>query len=59
MKKENCPNCGEEIDPETCWCGCEKYNHGYSENHFFVPLDCKCFYSNSSISELLDVDLSD
>ena len=36
-----CPECGNEIDPDVCWCGVEKKDHDYEE-HNFVPMGCDC-----------------
>lgn len=36
-----CPNCKEEIDPDTCWCGDYIKNH-YYENHAAIPMGCTC-----------------
>lgn len=38
-----CPNCGEMIDPDTCWCGQPEKEHGYSDNHMFIPMGCNCY----------------
>ncbi len=36
----NCPDCGWEIDPDTCFCGDPKHSHDPS--HTFVPMGCVC-----------------
>lgn len=35
-----CPGCGNEIDPETCWCG--EGDHGYGDGGPFIPMGCEC-----------------
>ncbi len=35
-----CAGCGNEIDPETCWCGEPEGAH-FAE-HGFVPMGCDC-----------------
>ncbi len=38
-----CKDCGEMIDPDTCWCGQPEKEHGQSDNHGFVPMGCDCY----------------
>lgn len=38
-----CPNCGQMIDPETCWCG-QPIDHGYDSTHgMAIPMGCDCY----------------
>lgn len=39
-----CPGCGQEIDPEYCWCGDKMGNRSFivHEGHTPVPLGCDC-----------------
>lgn len=38
-----CPNCGQMIDPETCWCG-QPIDHGYDSTHAVaIPMGCDCY----------------
>jgi hypothetical protein len=53
-----CKQCGSEIDPDCCWCGDLIEGHGWSDNHFPVPLGCTCYYVNLSDS-FPDIDLND
>jgi hypothetical protein len=48
-----CKECGSEIDPDCCWCGNLIEGHGWSDNHFPVPLGCTC------LSDSFDIDLND
>ena len=41
-KPEECPGCGQEIDPETCWCGDRMDAHFGWEGHPAVPMGCDC-----------------
>lgn len=36
-----CHGCGNEIDPDTCWCGL--FKHDGHDGHFFVPIGCTCY----------------
>lgn len=45
LERVECPQCKEEIDPETCHCGQDKNGHD-SETHPFIPIGCHCFYAN-------------
>ncbi len=35
-----CPRCGNEIDPEVCWCGDPM--KGHTPEHMAVPMGCDC-----------------
>lgn len=38
-----CPNCGNEIDPDVCYCGTLKESHNDMQlGHVFVPVGCDC-----------------
>lgn len=37
-----CPGCGNEIDPDVCWCGDLMKSHGPSCGHTPVPMGCDC-----------------
>lgn len=40
-----CPACGQEIDPEMCWCGDYIKDHNPMWcGHTAVPLGCICGY---------------
>lgn len=39
-----CPECGKEIDPETCWCGIEIDKHTMGDGHSPVPMGCECMF---------------
>lgn len=39
---EICPHCGNEIDPETCWCGDDLRKHTYYDGHGGIPMGCGC-----------------
>jgi hypothetical protein len=40
-----CPSCGNELDPDVCWCGDEiKMHNRYRCGHNPVPLGCTCGY---------------
>jgi hypothetical protein len=45
MKKvlKKCPECKQEIDPDTCWCGDLYESHTVFDGHYFVPMGCDCF----------------
>lgn len=36
-----CSGCGQEIDPDICYCG-EPINGGNHDNHSPVPIGCNC-----------------
>lgn len=39
-----CAGCGNEIDPDCCWCGDAMADHrGMSHNHGPVPMGCGCY----------------
>lgn len=50
--KPTCSGCGQEIDPDTCWCGQPKGEHGYYDNHTFVPMGCDCFRAKGDFKPL-------
>lgn len=37
-----CSECGNEIDPETCWCGDDVAAHHMESGHSPVPMGCTC-----------------
>ena len=38
-----CPGCGNDIDPDCCWCGtAEKDHDSWHEGHTFVSMGCTC-----------------
>ena len=37
-----CPSCLYRIDPDYCWCGEGRENHGYRDGHSFIPMGCQC-----------------
>jgi len=37
-----CSCCGNEIDPEVCWCGEYMKDQHYSSGHNQVPMGCDC-----------------
>jgi hypothetical protein len=39
--RPQCPDCHNEIDPDTCHCGQGINEHG-GETHSFVPMGCQC-----------------
>jgi hypothetical protein len=47
VKRETCPNCKQEIDPETCHCGDPM--DGHSGEHSGVPMGCMCGYADSPL----------
>lgn len=38
----HCEGCGNEIDPEYCWCGDAIKGHSWSTGHGPVPMGCVC-----------------
>ena len=40
-----CPSCKYQIDPDYCWCGEGKENHGYRDGHSFIPMGCQCGFA--------------
>ena len=50
-EREVCRGCGEEIDPDVCWCGDEMGKHTGYEGHSPVPLGCECGYDKRETSE--------
>jgi len=43
-KEPKCPGCGQEIDPDVCSCG-EPIRPGVThDNHYPVPMGCRCHY---------------
>lgn len=47
-ERSRCPECGEEIDPETCHCG-EPMDENSHDGHDPVPIGCVCFYVNRGL----------
>jgi len=47
---EKCSGCGNDIDPEVCWCGELLKGHGF-DGHFFVPMGCDCYRANKPEEE--------
>lgn len=43
-----CEACGNEIDPDLCWCGEEVEGHGWHNNHNAVPIGCTCGYDKGN-----------
>lgn len=39
---DKCTRCGNEIDPDVCWCGDHRTYHGAGSGHSFVPMGCDC-----------------
>src|SRR5262245_59915436 len=48
---ETCPTCGEEIDPDLCYCGDYVKDHGWGDGHAPVPYGCVCFYHRGVASK--------
>jgi hypothetical protein len=42
MTDVRCPKCGNEIDPDVCWCGDYIKGHGHYDGHSPVPMGCDC-----------------
>ena len=40
-----CPACNCQIDPDYCWCGEGRENHGYRDGHSFIPMGCRCGFA--------------
>lgn len=41
--RPRCKDCGNEMDPDWCWCGDAMADHkGMSHNHSPVPMGCSC-----------------
>lgn len=47
-----CPGCGNEIDPEVCWCGDYIKEHGCSSGHSAVPMGCDCHRMKAEDNEV-------
>lgn len=43
-----CDFCGNEVDPELCWCGDNLEGHGQFDGHSPVPWGCTCGYAKDS-----------
>lgn len=41
MSLEICEGCGNEIDPDVCWCG-DFIDHVWDGAHYGVPMGCTC-----------------
>lgn len=39
-----CRFCNAEIDPDVCYCGDTREDHGHFANHMFTPYGCVCGY---------------
>ena len=39
--RPKCDGCGNEIDPDVCWCG-ETIDGRLHDNHIAIPMGCKC-----------------
>ena len=46
LKREICPSCYREIDPEVCWCG-DPIDHPYFDNHSGIPMGCHCGFAKN------------
>jgi hypothetical protein len=46
-KRPTCSGCGNEIDPDTCWCGDLKEGHERVMEHPFIPMGCNCYRSDT------------
>lgn len=45
---EVCHGCGNQIDPDVCWCGDEIKEHNpYRAGHNPVPMGCTCGYQKA------------
>ena len=55
-EREICDCCNKEIDKEVCWCGQPVDEHGYYDNHGFIPMGCECYMekNNRSVEDILD-----
>lgn len=42
VKHETCKGCGNEIDPDVCWCGDLINSHSGYEGHLAIPIGCDC-----------------
>ena len=47
-----CPDCGQEIDPETCYCGDPIGGRAYHDGHSPVPMGCACGYAQDGDGKL-------
>lgn len=56
---DTCRHCGEEIDPEVCWCGDLMANHHSWCEHIPVPMGCRCLFSEPNNLSYLDINLRD
>jgi hypothetical protein len=43
-RREICPGCKGEIDPDWCWCGGHMDRHTMGDGHSPVPMGCVCHY---------------
>ncbi len=41
-RRETCPGCGNEIDPDCCGCGSPMDGHTMLDGHSPVPMGCDC-----------------
>lgn len=42
QERPRCEGCGNEIDPDWCWCGDSIKGHGHTNNHGPIPMGCDC-----------------
>jgi hypothetical protein len=42
QERPRCEGCGNEIDPDWCWCGDAIKGHGHTSNHGPIPMGCDC-----------------
>lgn len=54
-----CPNCGNEIDPDVCYCGNTRESHNGWEGHAFVPLGCDCGRAKSDKKPTKDIKVTE
>jgi hypothetical protein len=47
LHRPRCSRCNNEIDPERCWCGARTEDHGWINDHPFVPAGCDCLRDES------------
>lgn len=46
-RKEICPNCHQEIDPDYCHCGSPIESHHWQDGHAPIPMGCICGYAKT------------
>lgn len=53
--RPKCPQCGNEIDPDYCWCGaCLASHNEWWTGHGFVPMGCTCGFDDGTVGPELD-----